>query len=63
MARSSRNAAKPSKLKSQAQRFEEAAREAGADETGEAFKRAFTALVPPKPRPPKAQTPKKPRKA
>jgi hypothetical protein len=50
-------------LKSQAQRFEEAAREAGADETGEAFKRAFTALVPPKPRPPKAQTPKKPRKA
>jgi hypothetical protein len=35
----------------QAKRFEEAAREAGADETGEAFERAFGAIVPPKRRP------------
>ena len=34
----------------QAKRFKEAAREAEADETGAAFKRAFAAIVPPKPR-------------
>jgi hypothetical protein len=51
--------AKTSKLVSQRQRFEEAAREAGADETGEAFERAFTAIVPPKRRPTDAKKPKK----
>lgn len=35
----------------QAKRFEEAARAAGCDETGEAFERAFGVIVPPKPRP------------
>jgi hypothetical protein len=38
----------PTKASDQAKRFKEAAREAGADETGEAFKRAFAAIVPPK---------------
>ena len=33
--------------KSQRERFIEAAREAGVDETGEALERAFTKLVPP----------------
>ena len=37
----------------QIRRFEEAAREAGADESGEAFERAFAKIVPPKRRPPK----------
>lgn len=32
----------------QAKRFEEAARKAGCDETGEAFDRAFGKIVPPK---------------
>jgi hypothetical protein len=32
----------------QRRRFEEAAREIGADETGEAFERAFGKIVPPK---------------
>ncbi len=46
----------------QARRFEEAAREAGADETGAAFARAFAAIVPPKRRPPPEPVkPKKPR--
>lgn len=35
----------------QSKRFEEAARAAGCDETGEAFERAFGVIVPPKPRP------------
>lgn len=39
----------------QAKRFEEAAREAGADETGSAFERAFATLVPPKRRPAKGE--------
>jgi hypothetical protein len=34
--------------KSQRERFIEAAREAGVDETGEALERAFAKLVPPK---------------
>lgn len=34
--------------KTQAERFIEAARRAGADETGEAFERAFAIIVPPK---------------
>lgn len=38
--------------KDQAKRFEDAAREAGADESGEAFERVFKAIVPPKRRPP-----------
>lgn len=48
---------------SQRQRFEEAAREIGADETGEAFEHAFKAIVPPKHRPaseaPKEKRPKR----
>ncbi|MFN3585633.1 hypothetical protein [Phenylobacterium sp.] len=40
--------------KNQAQRFEEAAREAGADESGATFERVFKAIVPPKPRPQQA---------
>jgi hypothetical protein len=32
----------------QSQRFEETARELGADESGEAFERAFGKIVPPK---------------
>lgn len=35
----------------QRRRFEEAAREAGADESGATFERAFRTIVPPKPRP------------
>jgi hypothetical protein len=50
MARSSRKSAAD---KAQAERFAEAAREAGADETGEAFERAFGKIVPPKRRPSK----------
>lgn len=34
--------------KEQARRFKEAAREAGADETDEAFERAFRKIAPPK---------------
>jgi hypothetical protein len=34
--------------KEQAERFKETARALGADETGEAFERAFTGIVPPK---------------
>jgi len=46
----------------QARRFEEAAREAGADETGEAFERAFAHIVPAKRHPPvKPKPAKKPR--
>lgn len=37
--------------KEQSDRFKEAARIAGADETGDTFERAFRKLVPPKPRP------------
>ena len=37
--------------KDQVRRFEEAAREAGCDETGETFERVFKAIVPPKRRP------------
>ncbi len=40
-------------------RFEEAAREAGADESGATFERAFAKIVPPKPRPPATKKPKK----
>jgi len=36
----------------QRRRFEDMAREVGADETGEAFERAFGKIVPPKHRPP-----------
>lgn len=36
------------KITDQAKRFAEAARELGADETGEAFERAFGVIVPPK---------------
>lgn len=43
----------------QAKRFEEAAREAGADESGEAFEQTFGKIVPPKRRPPVAAKPKK----
>ena len=38
----------------QSKRFVETAREIEADETGEAFQRAFEKLVPPKPPTPKA---------
>lgn len=42
-----------SKQTDQARRFEEAARDIGCDETGEAFERAFGKIVPPKyPSPP-----------
>lgn len=41
----------PRKNGDQARRFEEAAREAGADERGATFERVFKAIVPPKPRP------------
>lgn len=37
----------------QQRRFEEAAREAGCDETGEVFERTFAKIVPPKLRPAK----------
>lgn len=48
----------------QRKRFEEAAREAEADETGAAFERAFAAIVPPRRRPsqPKVRIGKKPQK-
>lgn len=36
------------KASDQIRRFEEAAREAGCDETGETFERVFAAVVPPK---------------
>lgn len=42
-------------------RFEEAAREAGCDETGEAFEHAFGKIVPPKLPEPKAEKPAKPK--
>jgi hypothetical protein len=45
----------------QAKRFEEAAREAGADESGETFERVFGKIVPPKRRPPEAPKEKKSR--
>jgi hypothetical protein len=38
----------PPEEKLQRERFIEAAREAGVDETGEAFERAFAKIVPPK---------------
>ena len=41
------------KTSDQARRFAEAAREVGADETGETFERVFAHVVPPKRRPPK----------
>jgi predicted RNA-binding Zn-ribbon protein involved in translation (DUF1610 family) len=41
----------PPDEKPQRERFIEAAREAGVDETGEAFERAFAKIVPPKRRP------------
>lgn len=41
----------------QAKRFEQAAREAGCDETGEAFEHAFGKIVPPKRPEPKAEKP------
>jgi len=34
--------------KAQSERFKEAARNLGADESGEAFRRAFTKIVPPR---------------
>jgi hypothetical protein len=37
--------------KEQSERFKEAARIAGADETGDTFERAFRKLLPPKPTP------------
>jgi hypothetical protein len=40
--------------KDQRRRFEEMAREVGADESGEAFERAFEKVVPAKHRPPEA---------
>lgn len=43
----------------QKKRFEEAAREAGADETGATFEHVFKAIVPPKRRP--AETKPKPK--
>ena len=45
----------------QSRRFEEAAREAGADESGETFERAFGKIVPPKRRPAEASKQKKSR--
>lgn len=42
---------KPLAQPSQRKRFEEMAREVGADETGESFERAFRKIVPPKRRP------------
>lgn len=42
--------------KEQSQRFKEAAKELGADESGEMFERAFKRIVPPKK--PKKQHPK-----
>lgn len=53
----------PKKDSDQARRFAEAAREIGADETGEAFERAFKAIVPAKPHPPVKAKPKSKRKA
>lgn len=47
--------------KTQGERFVEAAREAGVDETGEVFERAFKKIVPPKPRPPSPGKGKPPR--
>lgn len=44
---------------SQRDRFEQAAREAGCDETGEAFEHAFGKIVPPKLPEPKAEKPAK----
>jgi hypothetical protein len=44
----------------QARRFEEMARQVGADETGEAFERAFGKIVPPKRRPKPEPKSKKP---
>ena len=38
-------------VKPQIERFKDAARRAGVDETGEAFERAFSKIVPPKARP------------
>jgi hypothetical protein len=38
------------RVKSQIERFKEAARGVGADESAEAFERAFRKIVPPKPR-------------
>jgi hypothetical protein len=46
----------------QQKRFEEAAREAGADESGAAFEQAFAAIVPPKRRPATPTQQKQPRK-
>ncbi len=37
-------------VKPQVERFKEAARRVGADETGEAFERAFRKIAPPRPR-------------
>lgn len=42
----------PKEEKPQAERFIEAARQHGADESGEEFERAFKKIVPPKHRPP-----------
>lgn len=42
---------KKSARSEQAERFRKAAKDLGADETGESFKRAFSKIVPPK-RPP-----------
>ena len=39
---------KPGKVRQQPERFKEAAREHGADESGETFERAFRALIPQK---------------
>lgn len=44
----------------QAKRFEDAAREAGCDETGETFEHAFGNIVPPKLPEPKKPESKKP---
>lgn len=45
--------------KAESQRFIDAAREIGADETGEAFERAFGKIVPPKLPTPDAQPKRK----
>lgn len=50
MAKSKKPKTKKSGDKSQAARFADMAKELGADESGEAFERAFRRLIPPKKR-------------
>ncbi|MCL4714603.1 MAG: hypothetical protein KJZ75_06820 [Hyphomonadaceae bacterium] len=47
-AKAKKAAPKPKDTRPQRERFEEAARQAGVDETGEAFERAMEVVAPPK---------------